>query len=230
MNRIFITLLTLSLGLPALGQDSVPDDVQNDAQGRARLVARGDLVEIADGVSERQSVSEPLKEGNSLRTGPASFAVIDVDPGIRLTMGPGAVVGLESLDALPSFRLEQGRVRVQTDSWAIRVRISAGDFLVSEAPGEAELELSQGRVILQMLSGGLTMENVSTEAVVFRAPGQGAARIHQGGSTSRPQGAQETPYPETWFPSVYAGYLGIPYEIPSNATPTGNRPGPGRRR
>ena len=68
MNRIFITLLTLSLGLPALGQNSAPGAVQNDAQGRARLVARGDLVEITGGVSERQSVSEPLKEGDSLRT------------------------------------------------------------------------------------------------------------------------------------------------------------------
>jgi hypothetical protein len=230
MNRIFITLLTLSLGLPALGQDSPQADVPDDAQGRARLVARGDLVEITGGVSERQSVSEPLKEGDSLRTGPASFAVIDVDPGIRLTMGPGAAIELESLDALPSIRLEQGRVRVQTDSWALRVRTSAGDFLVSEAPGEAELELSEGKVFLQVLSGGLTMENVSTEAVVFRAPGQGGARIHQVGSTSRPQGAQETPYPETWFPNVYVGYPGIPYEIPSNAPPPGNRPGPDRRR
>lgn len=230
MNRIFITLLTLSLGLPALGQDSAQADVQDDAQGRARLVARGDLVEITGGVSERQSIREPLKEGDSLRTGPASFAVIDVDPGIRLTMGPGAVLGLESLDALPSIRLEQGRVHVQTDSWAIRIRTSAGDFLVSEAPGEAELELSEGRVILQVHSGGLTMENVSTEAVVFRAPGQGAARVFQAGSISRSQGAQETPYPETWFPNVYVGYPGFPYEVPLDTQPTENRPGPGRRR
>ena len=34
--------------------------------------------------------------------------VIDVEPGIRLTLSPDSVVGLESLDALPSIRLEAG--------------------------------------------------------------------------------------------------------------------------
>ncbi len=229
MNRILITLLSLSLGLPALGQESIQGDAPGNAQDGARIVARGDLVEITGRSSDGQIVRESLEEGDVLRTGPASFAVIDVDPGIRLTMGPSAVVGLESLDALPSIRLEQGRVRIQTNSWAVRVRSSVGDFLVSEAPGEAELELSEGRVILQVFSGGLTMENVNTEAVVFRASGERAARVFQVGSTSRPRGTQETLYPEAWFPNVYVGYPGLPYEVPSNTQPSGNRPGRGRR-
>ena len=226
MIRILITLLTLSLGLPALGQDSFP--------GRTRIVACGDVVEITGGLSERQSLLEPLAEGASVWTRPASFAVIDVDPGIRLTMSPSTVIALESLNALPSIRLEQGRVRVLTDSWALRVRSSVSDFLVSEASGEAELELSEGRVILQVFSGGLTMENVNTKSVVFRAPGETATRVFRAGSIKRSRDGEQSSYPYGpngygWYPNVYVGYPGFPYEVPFATEPTEVRPGRGRR-
>ena len=231
MIRILITLLTLSLGLPVLGQDS-PQDV---AQGGARIVARGDVVEITDGASERYSVQDPLEEGDSLRTGPASFAVIDLNPGFRLTIGPDSVVGLESFGTVPTIRLEQGRVRVQTLSGALRVQSSVGDFLVSEAPSEAELELSEGRVILQVLSGGLTMENVNTESVVFRAPGQRAARSYQAGSIIGSGDGEQSNYSYGpngygWYPNVYVGYPGFPYEVPPETQPPDTPPGRGRRR
>lgn len=201
MIRPLVTLLAFSLGLPALGQES------------ARIVAKGNSVEITDVSFQSRSVFEPLEEGDRVRTGPASFVVIDVEPGIRLTLSPDSVVGLESLDALPSIRLEQGRVRVRTDAWSLRVESPVGDFLVSEAPGEADFELSGSGVILQVLSGALTMENVNTDAVVFRAPGARAARVYQVGSTIR-RGNEQENYP--YFPNIYVGY---PQPFPYGAPP-----------
>ena len=231
MIRILITLLTISFGLPVFGQNGP----QDNAQARVRIVARGDIVEISDGVSGRTRLREPLEEGDSLRTGPASFAVIDLDSRARLTMGPNSVVTLESFDTVPAIRLEQSRVRVQTRLGVLLVQSSVGDFLLSEAPAEAELELAGGSVSLQVISGGITMENVNAEDVVFRAPGRRAARSYQAGSIIESGDKEQSAYPYGpngygWNPNVYVGYPGLPYEFPPDTQPTENPPGRGRRR
>ncbi len=232
MIRMSITVATLSLGLAAGGQDRSPAAALDGALSRARLVAHGDTIEITDDAARRRSVLAPLAEGDSVRTGLASFAVIAVDPGIELTLGPDSVVGLESLGAVPVIRLEAGKVRVGTDSWALRVRTSFGDFLLSEGPGEADLELSEGKVILGLRSGGLTMENVDSEAVVFRAPGEPEVRTYRVGTIRDSEdGRAQSPRPDGpgeagWRPNVYIGFPGVSPGVPLGYEDSTPAPGP----
>ena len=218
MHRILAVLFVLMSGGHGYSQ------VTSDAGGFAKIVARGADVQVVRGDSESApSAAGELAEGDSIRTGPASFAVVATNNGVRVTLGPNSNVSLTSLSALPVITLDQGTARVRTEGWTVRIKSSVGDFILSETPGEAEFELLEEKVAVRVFEGGITTEQVETDAVIFRGSDQRPARIYRAGTTQRYFPA--TPlYPV--LPRVYVADPGaaFPYAFPAPSQQTPNEP------
>lgn len=179
MHRILAALFVLLPG-PGYSQGT------SDTGGFAEIVARGADVQVVRGDSERPpSAAGELAERDSIRTGPASFAVVATNNGVRVTLGPNSNVYLTSLSALPVITLDQGTARVHTEGWTVRIKSSVGDFILSETPAEAEFELLEEKVAVRVFAGGITTEQVETDAVIFRGSDQRPARIYRAGTTQR---------------------------------------------
>ena len=210
MVRILAVLFVL---LPGHGYSQVT----SDADGFAEIIAGGADVRVVRGNSgSAPRAPGKLAEGDSIRTGPASFAVVRTNNGLRVTLGPNSNVSLTSLSALPAIALDQGTVRVRTDGWTVRIQSSVGDFILSETPAEAEFELLEEKVAVRIFRGGITTEQVETAGVIFRGSDQRPARIYRAGTTERYFPA--TPlYP--YLPRVYVTDPRAAFPAPSQQTP-----------
>lgn len=191
----FITL-AIALLLPASGY----------SQMFPSIVARGAAVEIerSDGVAE--SPGATLGEGDSVRTGSASFAVVAFEDGSRVTLGERSSVTISALggmDVMTAVRLDSGSLRARSGLGAVRIETPAGDFTLSELPAEAEFGLEGDKVTVYVASGALEPANVEPSSLVFRGNKARAARIYRAGSL---EGYMSPPFvdPSDWItPEIY---------------------------
>ena len=215
MSRVIT--LTIALFLPVWGYP----------QTLPSIVARGAAVEVerSDGAAESQSAV--LGEGDTVRTGSASFAVIAFEDGSRLTLGERSAVTISASDGMTAVRLENGSLHARTGLYVVRIETLAGDFTLSELPAEAEFALAEGKVTIHVVSGGLETANVDPSLFVFRGSDARPARVYRAGSI---EGRMTSPfaYPLDWIsPQIYV--VGPQYGFPIYTFPPAQINPPGRR-
>ncbi len=171
-------------------------------QTSAMIVVRGVDVGVVSGEgSMNREPAQPLEEGDEIRTGPASVAVIAFDDGTRLTLGADSVFTMISLADGPSIGFMQGSLRVRVAAEPFRLESPVGSFALTTLPAEAEFELTEGRVEVRVFAGGLTTSDLDPTAVVFRGSGDRPSRIRRAGSIERYN--PPPTYTNGWVPNIY---------------------------
>ncbi len=189
MTRFSIVLSLLCLPIFAFGQTS------------AFVVVRG---VDAGSISEENMTggpAQPVEEGDEIRTGPASVAIIAFDDGTRVTMGVESAVTLTSMTGETSIGFELGSLRVRAVTAPLRLESPVGSFRMTGLPAEAEFAQTDGRVEVRVVSGGLTTSDLDPDAVVFLGSRERPSRIRRAGSIDGY--SPQLPYPSGWVPNIY---------------------------
>lgn len=187
--------LALTLGPPVYGQTTVG------------IAGAGADLQVVRGDNEI-SPDSALEAGDTIRTGPSSFAELALGEGVRLFLGGNTSVTIAAADPFPTIQVEAGNARVATQTQPVRVQSVAGDFVLAELPAEVRFEVEPGGIGVQVLRGGILGDSLDTSAVIFRGPNDRPARVYQAGFT---EGFKQTYPAYGWPPNVYVGVPGAPY-------------------
>jgi hypothetical protein len=201
-------------------------------QTSAVLAVRGVDVGVMSGESITRGPSQPLEEGDEIRTGPASVAVIAFGNGARVILGADSVVTIISLTGETSIGFQTGSLRVRAATETLRLESPVGGFNMTSLPAEAEFQLTDGRVEVRVFQGGLTPSDLDADAVVFLGSADRPSRIRRAGSIERYNSLPT--YPNGWVPNIYITDPRLRYprgRSPmrpgrGDAPPNPNRPGP----
>jgi len=170
MIRFAIIISLLCLPTIAFGQTS------------AVVVVRGVDAGIISDENMTGGLAQPVEEGDEIRTGPASVAIIAFDDGTLATLGVDSVLTLTSMTGETSIGFELGSLRVRAVTAPLRLESPVGSFRMTSLPAEAEFVLTDGRVEDRVVSGGLTTSDLDPAAVVFLGSRDRPSRIHRADS------------------------------------------------
>ena len=222
MTRFAIVLSLLCLPIFAFGQTS------------AFVVVRGVDAGTVGEENMTGGPAQPVEEGDEIRTGPASVAIIAFDDGTRVTLGVESAVTLTSMTGETSIGFELGSLRVRAVTAPLRLESPVGSFRMTSLPAEAEFALTDGRVEVRVVSGGLTTSDLDPAAVVFLGSRERPSRIRRAGSIEGY--SPQLPYPNGWVPHIYITDPRLSFPVgrppmgprPQDPSQDPTRPGPRR--